>query len=110
MSTASLRHDVPTAGPWAAWRNDTTTSPVRCRRSCTTLALTAAKLPKRSATKTVRRTRDTDDRCSQNPGRRPALRYVRPMQAETAAAGTAHAREVSRGERFEFGNNWRRFL
>src|SRR4051812_21429253 len=34
---------------------------------------------------------------------------VRPMRA-AADPATAHADEVARGERFEFGENWRRFL
>jgi 2-polyprenyl-3-methyl-5-hydroxy-6-metoxy-1,4-benzoquinol methylase len=34
---------------------------------------------------------------------------VRPMRA-AAEAATAHADQVARGERFEFGENWRRFL
>src|SRR3954454_13237196 len=34
---------------------------------------------------------------------------VRPMRA-AADPASAHANEVARGERFEFGENWRRFL
>jgi 2-polyprenyl-6-hydroxyphenyl methylase/3-demethylubiquinone-9 3-methyltransferase len=34
---------------------------------------------------------------------------VRPMR-EAAPVATAHAQEVERGDRFEFGENWQRFL